>query len=362
MGIITIRVVFMRNFFLCFLLFSSISFLSSCALFHPRTDYTINRIEKQLLETNRKIEKVYGSLQTVLAMLNTHEQKIRNLETALENDDMHTLPAPPVMTAIEPIQPLVKKQVQQAKAQDAAQNLYDQAITALNQKHYEKSYNLFNSFVKKYPYHQREKHARSRMAWLAKAIEAGRRQTQTAGRDKSSQTTTNVVEIRNQKSQLAEKMYFRALTAFYHKKYSDALPLFISISQNYPKVDIADNAVYWSGECHYAQNNYYDAILAFKKVSKDYPDGNKAPDALLKTGYSYLALGDLKNARYFLNLVISKYASSPAAIKAEKKLKHLNKGKGSDNITEKSLQVRHDSKQPVQPVFSVAGVNNLIPQ
>jgi tol-pal system protein YbgF len=255
------------------------------------------------------------------------------------------------MAAIKPTPPPVKKvPPPMLPTADAAEQLYDQAIAAQNNKDYQKAFTLFQAYVNKFPDHKWVGNAQSRMAWLSKTIKRDQNPDQPIARDQQSRPGDTTAEVKNQKAQLAEKMYVRALTAFYHKNYDNALPLFVSISQNYPSVDIADNAVYWSGECHYAQDNYYDAILAFKKVVKNYPRGNKTADALLKTGYSYLALGDPKNASYFFKQVISKHPQSSAAVKAKKKLQRYSKGSDSGDSQrkkQKSLQVNRDSNTKI---------------
>ncbi len=118
----------------------------------------------------------------------------------------------------------------------------------------------------------------------------------------------------------SETMYKRALAAYYEGNYTGALSLFELFLLSGPVPELADNAVYWTGECHYAQKNYHEAIRAFLKVTMEYPSGNKRPDALFKTGYSYLCLEELENARMFFRKTAESYPSSRLAVKAEKML------------------------------------------
>ena len=99
--------------------------------------------------------------------------------------------------------------------------------------------------------------------------------------------------------------------------------MFQSIAENYPGHDLADNALYWTGECFYALKDYKGAIKAFKKVIKNYPDGSKVPDSLLKIGYAYLSLNDPVNARSFLKKVVKQYPFTPAGTKAGEMLKKI---------------------------------------
>ena len=119
----------------------------------------------------------------------------------------------------------------------------------------------------------------------------------------------------------ADQLYQRALAIYKNRDYEKAASIFDTIAENYPKHNLADNALYWSGECYYAQKNYKSAIRAFKKVLEKYSDGSKAPDSLLKIGYSYLALGDRTNGRSYLKKVVKQYPFTPAGSKAGEMLK-----------------------------------------
>jgi tol-pal system protein YbgF len=124
-------------------------------------------------------------------------------------------------------------------------------------------------------------------------------------------------------AETAENLYNQARALFKDQAYDQASLLFDALSEKYPGHDLADNAFYWSGECHYARKNFSQAILAFKKVIKNYPDGGKAPDALLKIGYAYLSLDDPANASLYLKQVIKNYPFTAAAAKAEQRLKTI---------------------------------------
>ena len=91
--------------------------------------------------------------------------------------------------------------------------------------------------------------------------------------------------------------------------------MFNRVAENYPGHDLADNSLYWAGECLYAQKDYKSAIQAFKKVYNVYPNGSKVPDALLKTGYAYLALNDKVNAQSFFKKIVKQYPFTPAGTK-----------------------------------------------
>jgi tol-pal system protein YbgF len=120
-----------------------------------------------------------------------------------------------------------------------------------------------------------------------------------------------------------EPLYRQALAAYRGGALERATALFENFYRQYPRHRLADNALYWTGECNYARKKYLKAIDTFKSVLQQYPRGGKVPDALLKTGYSYLALGDKTNGRNYLQKVVRQYPFSPAGAKAEMRLRSI---------------------------------------
>lgn len=119
------------------------------------------------------------------------------------------------------------------------------------------------------------------------------------------------------------QLYKKARTLLLSKEYNNAADLFTTFAQAHPDHSLADNAVYWLGECRYATAQYKKAITVFRSLVKTYPKAEKVPDALLKTGYAYLSLDDFNRASHYLTQVIKKHPFSPAAEKAQNKLKEF---------------------------------------
>jgi tol-pal system protein YbgF len=118
-------------------------------------------------------------------------------------------------------------------------------------------------------------------------------------------------------------LYNTALGTYNARDYLESKSLFEQFLWKYPQHDLADNALYWIGECLYSRKNYLGAIDQFKKLMRQYPEGGKVPGALLKTGYAYYSLEDFENARVYLKKVIVSYPFSSAADKAEAMLKRV---------------------------------------
>lgn len=123
------------------------------------------------------------------------------------------------------------------------------------------------------------------------------------------------------KNKSPQVLYTKARNLLIEEDYKNAATEFSEFIKKYPKSSLADNAVYWFGECYYSLGNYKKAISIFKNLALNYPKSEKIPDAMLKTGYSYLSMEDTNRAHHYLTQVLKKYPFSPAAEKAQEKLR-----------------------------------------
>lgn len=121
--------------------------------------------------------------------------------------------------------------------------------------------------------------------------------------------------------QSSQLLYTKARNVLIEGDYKKAADLFSEFIKKYPNDSLADNAVYWLGECYYSLADYKQAISIFKSLDIQYPKSEKIPDALLKTGYSYLSMDDTNRAHHYLTQVLKKYPFSSAAEKAQEKLR-----------------------------------------
>ncbi|HEY2509930.1 MAG TPA: tol-pal system protein YbgF [Polyangiaceae bacterium] len=95
----------------------------------------------------------------------------------------------------------------------------------------------------------------------------------------------------------AKRAYDAALALVNAKKYPQALEALAGFLVKYPDHPNADNAMFWRGECYFAQGQYAQAVEQFEGVIARFPLGNKLPDAVLKLGLSRQHLGDAAGAR-----------------------------------------------------------------
>ena len=123
-----------------------------------------------------------------------------------------------------------------------------------------------------------------------------------------------------------ELLYKEGMELLRERRFLYALEKFTLLVELYPHSELADNALYWAGECCYVQNLQGEALHFFRRVVMEYPMGNKVPDALLKMAYLYLSQGKREKGFRLLRELTSRYPHHPAAEKALVRLS-LEKGK-----------------------------------
>lgn len=120
------------------------------------------------------------------------------------------------------------------------------------------------------------------------------------------------------------QLYNYAFATLQDRDYDKAGRLFRELADSYPDHALANNALYWQGECYYAKGDFRTAIIIFEELAERYPKGIKVPDSILKRAYAYINLGDKVKARELLNSLVREYPTTPAASKAEGRLKNLS--------------------------------------
>lgn len=91
--------------------------------------------------------------------------------------------------------------------------------------------------------------------------------------------------------------------------------------REYPKHELAPNALYWIGEAYYGEKAYESAILQFQDVIQKHAKHQKVPAAMLKQGMAFNALKDRKSARAILRRLTEEFPKSEEAKKAKELLK-----------------------------------------
>jgi tol-pal system protein YbgF len=124
-------------------------------------------------------------------------------------------------------------------------------------------------------------------------------------------------------SSTEQSVYSQAFDALKAGSYSVAIAGFQDFLNQYPSSSLAPNAQYWLGEAHYVNRDLAAAESAFQAVLDKFPTSAKAPDAMLDLGNAQLAQGKTAKGRATLHRVVSQYAGTDAANRAQTRLKQV---------------------------------------
>jgi tol-pal system protein YbgF len=120
-----------------------------------------------------------------------------------------------------------------------------------------------------------------------------------------------------------DTLYRTAYEDYMRGNYELAADGFTEYLRRYPDTELADNALYWIGECHDAREEPQQALDTFSKVLEDYPTSDKAAAAQLKKGLIYLKMGDQGQGVVNLQYVVYEYPGTREADLAREQLKSL---------------------------------------
>jgi tol-pal system protein YbgF len=116
------------------------------------------------------------------------------------------------------------------------------------------------------------------------------------------------------------QLYNSAYTDYLRGNFDLAIQGFKEYANRYPETDLADNALYWIGECYYSKKSFKEAIDAFTQLLNTYKTSDKAAGALLKKGLAYLELGDRSQAVINLQYVLYEHPGTKEADLARSRL------------------------------------------
>jgi tol-pal system protein YbgF len=111
----------------------------------------------------------------------------------------------------------------------------------------------------------------------------------------------------------AKRAYDAALALVTARQYGPGLEALTAFLVKWPDHPYVDHAMYWRGECYFAQGDYTRAAEQFDGVLARFPAGMKAPDALLKLGMCHQKLGHAAQARASFDRLVQDYPQSDAA-------------------------------------------------
>jgi tol-pal system protein YbgF len=120
-------------------------------------------------------------------------------------------------------------------------------------------------------------------------------------------------------------LYASAYADFSKGNYALAIQGFEEYAQSYPDTELADNAMYWIGECNFSQGSFKSAIDAFDAMLERYPKSDKAAAANLKKALAFVQLNQIGQGIEQLRFVTSTYPGTDEARIAADRLSSLGK-------------------------------------
>jgi tol-pal system protein YbgF len=121
-----------------------------------------------------------------------------------------------------------------------------------------------------------------------------------------------------------QEVYNTAYADYLKGNFDLAMDGFKIYRESFPDSPLADNALYWIGECYFSQRKFNEAIDAFNELIINYPQGDKIAAAYLKKGLSLAELGKKDEAMVVFKLLTSKYPLEEEARIAQEKIKDLS--------------------------------------
>jgi len=120
-----------------------------------------------------------------------------------------------------------------------------------------------------------------------------------------------------------DELYRTAYEDYMRGNYDLAAQGFAEYLRRFPDTELSDNALYWIGECHAAQEEIDEAQAAFSRVLEEYPTSDKAAAAQLKKGLLYLEQGDNGQGVVHLQYVVYEHPGTKEADLARERLRSL---------------------------------------
>ena len=121
-----------------------------------------------------------------------------------------------------------------------------------------------------------------------------------------------------------QEVYNTAYADYLRGNFDLAMDGFKIYKESFPESPLADNALYWIGECLFSQREFGEAVDIFNELILNFPQGDKIAAAYLKKGLALAELGKKDEALVVFKLLTSKYPLEEEARIAQEKIKELS--------------------------------------
>lgn len=124
-----------------------------------------------------------------------------------------------------------------------------------------------------------------------------------------------------------QRLFDTARADFYSGQYDLCVAGFDTYLRTFPKSELAHEAQYYIGDCHYQDGKMQDAVAAYNQVITNYARSGSAPNAYYKRGQALERLGQIDRARESYEAVIKSFPDSDAARLAQQNLSRISKSR-----------------------------------
>lgn len=292
----------------------SLCMVCGCQSTRPDNTQKMAQLSAELDEANQKIDEMYHRLSVVQFMVDSHERILSERDHKLQKSGF-VKPATPSRSKKTSEPSVVTKPSKGAVTEEnigageqakESENAHTPVETLTTEEKNEETVNPATVEPKN----------------NAMKSDAAQIKDSETGPDKTHEVQS--VEV-NVEGKSPKDIYNQGFSALKDKDYPTAAALFKALVTNYPNHDLADNAVYWTGEIFYDQKDYKEAIRIFNRLIETYPNGGKVPDALLKIGFSYHSMSDKANAVKYLKKVVVDFPFTDPGSKAEAMLNKIER-------------------------------------
>jgi len=118
-------------------------------------------------------------------------------------------------------------------------------------------------------------------------------------------------------------LYTSAYSDFSKGNYPLAIQGFQEYAERYPDAELADNAMYWIGECYFSQGSYKSAVDAFDAMLETYPKSDKAAAANLKKALAFVQQNQIGQGIEQFRFVTANFPGTDEARVASDRLQAL---------------------------------------
>ena len=120
-----------------------------------------------------------------------------------------------------------------------------------------------------------------------------------------------------------QEVYNTSYADYLRGNFELAVDGFKMYRESFPDSPLADNALYWIGECDYSLRKFPEAINEFNDLILNYPQSDKIAASYLKKGLALAELKQKDEALVVFRLLVSKFPLEEEAKIAQEKIKEL---------------------------------------